>query len=103
MVKVIEYRNFHKKQIIVLIYDCFDNLNNMYFRQWLTTKDIQEYLLQESGISVKRAIIANIMKYYMKGIKREKLRYSDLYKKYGHTFLKKTLKLSYDTMLYKRA
>jgi len=103
MTKPIEYRNFHRKQIIELINDCFGKISNMYFRKWLTTKDIQEYILQESDILVKRASLANTMKYYMNGIIKEKLRYSDLYKKYGHTFLKRTLKLSYDTMLYKRA
>lgn len=103
MVKEVEYRNFHKPQVIKLINECFERVNNLYFREWLTTKDIQEYILQESGIFVKRASIANTIKIYMTGIKRDKLRYTDLYVKYGHTFLKRVLKLSYDTMIYKRA
>jgi len=99
---MIEYRNFHKQQIIVLINECFERDSNLYFREWLTTKDMQDYILQQSGIFVERASIANTIKMYMTGIIRDKLRYTTLYEYYGHTFLKRVLKLSYDTMIYKR-
>lgn len=97
-----KYHNFHKKEIVDIIYDCFDKLRHIYFREWLTTKEIQDYILQESGILVKRTSIANTIKYYMVGIKRDKLRYTELYGKYQHTFLKTELGLSYDSNIYKK-
>lgn len=82
---------YHKPDVKRVIYECFKMFSNMYFKDWITSSDMQQYIFQELGVMVDKSSIAGIINFEMVGITKTKIAYTQYPELLGSSFIKKTL------------